>query len=88
MADLIFTIPLKVNGITVAEIKGVADIRPNEDDFPTLKAVALDGVDADGNPAKAILTYENQLHRLVTRSLWQRQYEGPSFAEAVEGSKK
>lgn len=88
MAALIFTIPLKVNGITVAEIKGVADIRPDEDDFPTLKAVALDGVDADGKRARRVLSFDNQLHRLVTRSLWQGQYEGLSFAEAVEGSGK
>lgn len=85
MADLIFTIPLKVNGIVVAEIKGVADIRSNELGDPILKAVMLDGVDADGKPAQRVLSYDNLIHRLVTRSLWQRQYEGPSFAEAVKG---
>ena len=79
-----------VGGIVVANLKGVADIRPDSEGTPTLRTVKIDGVGlgADGKPAQRVLTMDDSLYHIIRTLLWRGQYTGPRFEEVVEGSEE
>lgn len=88
-----FSVPLKVSGITVADIEGVAEIHFDRMAEPEIWTIDVDGVNPNYRGADRMtqrrLASDHPLYHIIKYEIWQ-QYETKLYdlADEIEAGRK